>query len=126
MGHYVDIRLNGRQVVQLRRAIGLTQLELAEKAGMSQAFVSKMELSTALRSSYGTANKIARALEVDLNAILVEPLEPAEPGSHVFTDALLAKCVSSAASLPPEKQEYLGRIMAPILELAKQECNTAA
>jgi len=125
MGQYVDIKLDGRQVAQLRRTAGLTQLELATKAGLSPAYISKLEVSPTMRTAYGTAGKLAHALEVELNTILVDPIPTEIGGTCAFADALLAKCMSSAATLPPEKQAYVGRIMAPLIELAKLECSAA-
>src|SRR4051794_26422612 len=71
-------RFAGR-LKELREAAGLTQKQLAEKAGMGQRTVSALEqgLSDPI---WSTAIALAKALGADLRAFLEEPSgPPADP-----------------------------------------------
>ena len=60
----VDIKiLLGRNVARLRQARGLTQEELAERAGFSQQYLSGLERG-ARNPTLGTIYEVARALGV--------------------------------------------------------------
>ena len=61
------------QILLLRKQRGMTQQELAEKAGTTQAVVSRIE-STSVRPSLETAIRLAEALGavVDLRLTLLE------------------------------------------------------
>ena len=62
----VDAAQFGALLLQLRESRGLTQAELAAKAGLHQRAISKMEQGINL-PTMGTAFKLADALEVDVN-----------------------------------------------------------
>ncbi|MDO5734755.1 MAG: helix-turn-helix transcriptional regulator [Eubacteriales bacterium] len=51
---------------ELRKAIGLTQEELAKKAGVSQNQISKFENGDIDKAQIGTVKKYAKALGMDL------------------------------------------------------------
>ncbi len=51
-----------REVKRLRRALGLTQKELAKVAGISQSYLAKIELGKA-NPNYSTAMKVIEALQ---------------------------------------------------------------
>jgi len=59
----------GENISRIRQDKGLTQAEVAEKAGITQAYLSQIENS--LRSmDVKTADKIAAALGVTLNDLM--------------------------------------------------------
>lgn len=60
---------DGNQLRALRKAKGLSQVELADLCGLSQAQISQLERSL-VRLSIETARQIAAALEVPLVALL--------------------------------------------------------
>jgi len=62
-----------RQVIELRGKLNLTQVELAEKAGLPQAQISRIERGVVSPTS-ATLGKIAEALGADLR--LVERPQP--------------------------------------------------
>jgi DNA-binding XRE family transcriptional regulator len=62
-----------RQLTELREKHQLTQVELAEKTGLPQAQISRIERGVVSPTS-ATLAKIAEALDADLR--LVERLEP--------------------------------------------------
>jgi transcriptional regulator with XRE-family HTH domain len=59
----------GRRLVQLRKARGLTQVEMAERLGATQSFVSKYERSE-LRLHGALTIKLAAALRVSTDELL--------------------------------------------------------
>lgn len=50
---------------EMREQLGLTQVELAERAGIDQTTVSKLELGTMQNPSWPVVAKLARALGVN-------------------------------------------------------------
>jgi transcriptional regulator with XRE-family HTH domain len=68
------------QILLLRKQRGMTQQELAEKAGTTQAVVSRIE-STSVRPSLETAIRLAEALGavVDLHLTVLEDKPGEEP-----------------------------------------------
>jgi len=76
-------RLNDRfprVVRQLREARGWSQERLAEKADLNRSYVGEIERGSATPSLV-TADKLARALELDLSALVArcERLSPPPP-----------------------------------------------
>lgn len=71
------------QILLLRKQRKMTQQELAEKAGTTQAVVSRIE-STAVRPSLETAIRLAEALGavVDLRLMPLEEQQAAEARTH--------------------------------------------
>lgn len=82
------------QILLLRKQQGMTQQELAEKAGTTQAVVSRIE-GVSVRPSLETAIRLAEALgaAVDLRLTLLEETPQKEPA---FEQAV--------RSLPPIQQ----------------------
>lgn len=68
------------RVAELRRRLGLTQADFAERAGVTAHWVRRIESGTRdLKIS--TLEKLARCLEVDVSDLFVRPTEPkAGPG----------------------------------------------
>jgi transcriptional regulator with XRE-family HTH domain len=66
----------GERIRQLRteRLPMLTQQKLAEKAGVSVDLISKLEQGTRHSARLITLNKIARALDVDVSALVARPV----------------------------------------------------
>jgi transcriptional regulator with XRE-family HTH domain len=72
-----------RKMIQLRpeamrkwRA-EMTQAELARKAGVSKATINRIERGHAQSVTFGTINKIARALQVDADVLVTFEKDPA-------------------------------------------------
>lgn len=55
------------QIVQQREKLGLTQAKLAEKIGVSQPFIARLENDEASNLSLETLVKIAHALNSDID-----------------------------------------------------------
>ena len=75
----------GERVAQLRRRRGLTQEELAERAGVSVELVRKLEQGRRRSVRLGTVQCLARALDVQ-TAVLFDapsPTDPRDPGPGV-------------------------------------------
>ena len=54
----------GRRIKTFRRASGLTQQQLAERARVTQSFVAKLENETGRSVSVATLQRLAKALGV--------------------------------------------------------------
>jgi transcriptional regulator with XRE-family HTH domain len=63
---------------ELRKAAGLTQGELAERAGMHRHGITKLELGERQHPSWDTVQALARALGVSTEAFVVKE-KPAAP-----------------------------------------------
>lgn len=63
------IDLFGKRVREYRTALGLTQQELAERAGLHRSYVGEIELGRR-NVTLQTAAKIAKALQVDVTWLL--------------------------------------------------------
>jgi len=66
----------GATIRRLREAAGLTQDELAQRAGLSRIYVQKLELGERASPSFPALERIARAL----TATLVVDLKPRRGG----------------------------------------------
>ena len=67
----------GKYIAEKRKALGLTQMELAEKLGMSNKSVSKWERGVCL-PDVSVYMDLCEALEITLNEFLAgEDIEPA-------------------------------------------------
>jgi transcriptional regulator with XRE-family HTH domain len=73
-----------RKMIQLRPEAmrkwrsEMTQAELAQKAGVSKATINRIERGHAQSVTFGTINKIARALQVDADVLVT--FERERPG----------------------------------------------
>jgi len=56
------------QIIELRGSRGLTQSELAERCGIDQGDISRIETGSA-RATTGTLQRLAEALDSDLRPI---------------------------------------------------------
>lgn len=60
---------NGKKIVEMRNDLGLTQVALAERCGISQGTLSKIE-SNSRGMSIGTLVRLSAALDVDMGEIM--------------------------------------------------------
>ena len=65
-------RTLAERLTELREAAGLTQVELARRAGVSKSLISRLERGDRTGMHHDTALKIARALGVDVSAFDVD------------------------------------------------------
>lgn len=63
----------GYRIKQIRESKGMTQTELAEKAGVARATIWKLETDEAAVTMTSTLQKIASALDVTLEDIFLAP-----------------------------------------------------
>lgn len=63
----------GYRIKQIRESRGMTQTELAEKAGVARATIWKLETDDAAVTMTSTLQKIALALDVTLEDIFLAP-----------------------------------------------------
>ena len=62
----------GKQIRQRRRRRGLTQAELAHRAGLSWIYVAKLEAGDRRSPSFPALERIARALGAKLRVDLID------------------------------------------------------
>ena len=62
-------RLFGKRVRERRLALGLTQQELAERAGLQRSYIGEIELGKR-NVTFKSAAKIAKALQVEVVSLL--------------------------------------------------------
>ncbi len=60
----------GRMVKTLRKAKGMTQVELATKAKVTQAYLAQLEAGTRKNPSLEILNRLAKALGVPVTELL--------------------------------------------------------
>ncbi len=68
----------GARLRALRKGRGLTQVELAKKAGITQAALCRIEIGQ-VKAQKGTVRKLASALGVEAHAIGAESPAPVQP-----------------------------------------------
>jgi ribosome-binding protein aMBF1 (putative translation factor) len=74
----------GLALFQARQKSNLTQMELAEKLGVSQPYIAQLERGEA-NPTLGKAGKILSALGLKM-VITIEPLAPAEKEKHLKSE----------------------------------------
>jgi transcriptional regulator with XRE-family HTH domain len=94
----------GERLARLRKARGLTQVELAERIGIVQALVSDYELGK-LRLTAEMAVRFAKALHVSLDELV--GLKAAKKKANGELSLKLVRRVQGIEQLPPAKQKAL-------------------
>lgn len=62
----------GTKIRQLRHGLGISQRELARRAGVSENYIQFLEAERRTRISLDSASKISRALDVDIETLLID------------------------------------------------------
>jgi DNA-binding XRE family transcriptional regulator len=70
----VALKLAGNRIAKARKAAGMTQKALAEKVGITQSEVSRIE-NNPDATTVKTLRRVARALKVDVRS-LIDPTRP--------------------------------------------------
>lgn len=99
----------GLKIKQKRKSLSLTQLELAEKVGLTESSISRYESGKIATMPTSTVNKICKVLNIEPSELL--GLTPETSFEYDLKDIL-----SSADDLPPNVKKDL-------LELLKQQIN---
>jgi serine/threonine-protein kinase RsbW len=82
--------LNGHRLRRLRRHHGLTQAELAAKAGLSSATVARLERGTCVACRCRTVARLADVLDIEPTTLIPHPpphQQTAMPGSATSTSS---------------------------------------
>ncbi|MGI9117128.1 MAG: helix-turn-helix domain-containing protein [Gaiellales bacterium] len=66
--HLLELEL-GMSINELRHAHGLTQTQLAERSGVPQGQISRIEQAVGVNPTQKTLLKLARALDADLRIV---------------------------------------------------------
>jgi transcriptional regulator with XRE-family HTH domain len=95
------MQVSGGRIARIRQAIGWTQADLAERAGVTPATIAAYEQGR--RNKLDTLREIARAPRVDLSVLLGTGIES---GGDPAVDALCA----AVADLDPAARDELLRL----------------
>jgi transcriptional regulator with XRE-family HTH domain len=109
----MDVVRLGRRIAARREQLGLKQLELARRAGMSEASINRLENGVVRNPKINDLTLVARALSVSMEALLGG--EPAETDEEVVSIlARQPRLVIALASLvrglqwaEPEDREFV-------------------
>jgi transcriptional regulator with XRE-family HTH domain len=94
----------GEQLRSIRERKRLTQEDIVERTGLSQAYVSRVENGDAIPSEE-TVEKWARALEVEVNQILgIEPPALSNLTNRLTADDIVRGSSRKLAGLATEKR----------------------
>ena len=101
----------GERIRQLRteRMPRLTQRELAEKSGISVDLISKLEQGTKQSALLTTLTKIARALDVDVSALISQPVRVDTEQDDSGLLAVRRAIISAREDGEPDTPEELER-----------------
>ena len=83
----LSLKLLSETVRSKRRAVGLTQAELAEKCGINRALISKLEAG-GFAPSVDQLLALSESLRFNINSVFAEPFEQTEPVSGSFRIAV--------------------------------------
>lgn len=92
----------GNAILQCRRRLGLTQTEVAEKAGVSVSYLSLLERGHRQDPSLSTIEGIAGAMRIPVNILLFMAAEPRELGG--MSPELVDTLTDAARRLMSEAQ----------------------
>lgn len=107
-----SVRQFGRKVRELRVSRGMSQRALAQKAGFSFSYATRLELGEAEPGLQLVVN-IAQALGVDAHELL--PVKPIDPWPEMATQA--KQCLT--AILERQDRDALSTVL-PVLKLAAE------
>lgn len=105
----------GERVAVLRARAGLTQTELAMRAGVSKGAIVKIELGHRPDPGIKTALAIAKALRVPLSALTGIPSEATERAVKAYRESSHAKSLADDGQpVTDEEAEWLGYMVESI------------
>ncbi len=101
----MDIEKSGQQVAKRRKELALSQEELAEKAGMSRAYISLIERGEVSNLSTNILDKLAIALGISFGQLIGQPEQSdllIPPGLREFAlaEGLSVETVDKLARIP--------------------------
>ena len=115
-GQSLDARLIARRLADRRAELRLEQTEVAERAGLSRAYVSRLESGTVLNPKVFDLQRIANVLGIALPELMVP--DPSAPKVTRYT-ADIEAAMREVEGLPPERAELILQAIRTTLELAK-------
>jgi transcriptional regulator with XRE-family HTH domain len=81
----IDLEMLGKRIKAARKAAGLSQFQLAQRVGIQQSRISKLEKGQVSLSIEGLA-KVARELSVSLDKLTVPEIIAEAPGKYQLDD----------------------------------------
>ena len=111
----LDVRMIGQRVAERRGKLRLEQTELAERAGLSRAYVSRLESGIVANPKVLDLERLAAALGTTVAAILATDDSPARA-------VRISECADIFGQLdsePPEVAETILRWLRESVEIAR-------
>jgi transcriptional regulator with XRE-family HTH domain len=101
----------GERIAQARQAAGLSQVQLAEKLGVTQQMVGYLERQpVAIRPEL--LLQLSQALDVSVDELLGQPAKPSRGGGPA---GKMRRLFEAASKLPRSKQEKILDILQPFV-----------
>lgn len=107
-------RIIGRRIADRRTALHLEQTELAERASLSRAYVSRLESGLVPNPKVFDLARLAQVLDIALPTLVAPEAHLTETRYSVD----MAEFEQQLAGLPPERAERVLRWMRESLEIA--------
>lgn len=98
-------------IVKQRHTLHLTQEKLAERAGLSVNFLSKLERGTSRTVSAETLQRLANALKISMEELLTGGVQ-----EHPYRGPYEVELEKSLASYPQEQREEICKGLITILK----------
>lgn len=111
----LDIRAIAQRLVDRRTTLRLEQTEVAERAGLSRAYVSRLESGTVLNPKLFDLARVAGVLDLPLSSLV----SPATAASREIRISECADVLSELDGEPPEIVEDVLLMLRTSVALAK-------
>jgi transcriptional regulator with XRE-family HTH domain len=112
-GHDLDVAGIGVRIARRRDQLGLKQLDLARRAGMSEAYVNRLENGVVRNPKVNDLGLISNALSLPLDALLYADDQWSDEGlSRLIArdpqlQAVLSNLLRGLSRATPEDQEFI-------------------
>lgn len=111
----LDIRAIAQRIADRRTELRLEQTEVAERAGLSRAYISRLEGGTVTNPKVFDLQRVADVLDMPLVDLIRTPLAPHTARYSTECAELMAQLESE----PPDRAERVIRTIRTIIDLAR-------
>lgn len=108
----VDYVSLGKRIKHIREKAKMSQLELADKSGLSRSFVGRMELG-AYNASLDSVVAVANALEVSIEELLVDSVDVTGSIKDSEINYILLDCSPNEERILTENLKNLRETLRP-------------
>lgn len=103
----------GKRIASARKALGMTQVKLAEQLGISQQTLAHYEVGR-LRISVNTLDELAKALDVSIESLVHEQPDTAK-GKRGPTPKL-QHTIEQVSAMPRAKQKFIVEMLEAMIQ----------